>query len=122
VFVRFCGFVPLYALGLAQPLVGTHIDVVPMLVLLIGTTWGYVIHVNSLAPGPAGVAVCRPNFHHWHHTKKDHINKNYASMLPVLDLLFGSAYMPISNNVGCVKSLLEHTTRGSPRRAPFRSR
>jgi sterol desaturase/sphingolipid hydroxylase (fatty acid hydroxylase superfamily) len=31
---------------------------------------------------------------HWHHTKTDHVNKNYASMLPVMDFLFGSAYMP----------------------------
>ena len=30
-------------------------------------------------------------------------------------------YTSISNNVGGVKSFLEHTTPGSPRRAPFRS-
>ena len=33
-----------------------------------------------------------------------------------------SRHTAISNNVGCVKGFLEHTTPGSPRRAPFRSR
>ncbi|MFZ1133688.1 MAG: sterol desaturase family protein [Candidatus Korobacteraceae bacterium] len=95
VFVRLCGFVPMYALGLAQPLVGTHIDVVPMLVLIIGTTWGYVIHANvRWRFGPLEWLVSTPHFHHWHHTRNDHVDKNYASMLPVMDLLFGSAYMP----------------------------
>ena len=95
VFVRLCGFVPMYALGLAQPLVGTHIDIVPMLVLVIGTAWGYVIHANlRWRFGPLEWLVSTPHFHHWHHTKNDHVNKNYASMLPVMDLLFGSAYLP----------------------------
>ena len=95
VFVRLCGFVPMYALGLAQPLVGTHIDVVPMLVLLIGTTWGYVIHANvRWRLGPLEFLIASPNFHHWHHTLNDHVNKNYASMLPAMDMIFGSAYMP----------------------------
>ena len=95
VFVRLCGFVPMYALGLAQPLAGTRIDVVPMLVLLIGISWGYVIHANlRWRFGPLEWLVATPHFHHWHHTKIDHVNKNYASMLPVMDLLFGSAYLP----------------------------
>jgi sterol desaturase/sphingolipid hydroxylase (fatty acid hydroxylase superfamily) len=95
VFVRLCGFVPMYALGLAQPLAGNHIDVVPMLVLLIGTSWGYVIHANvRWRFGPLEWLVATPHFHHWHHTKNDHVDKNYASMLPVMDVLFGSAYLP----------------------------
>jgi sterol desaturase/sphingolipid hydroxylase (fatty acid hydroxylase superfamily) len=66
-----------------------------MLVLIIGTTWGYVIHANvHWRFGPLEWLISTPNFHHSHHTKNDHINKNYASMLPVMDLLFGSAYMP----------------------------
>lgn len=95
VFVRLCGFVPMYALGLAQPLVGTHIDVVPMLVLVIGTTWGYVVHANvRWRFGPVEWLVSTPHFHHWHHTKNDHVDRNYASMLPVMDVIFGSAYLP----------------------------
>jgi sterol desaturase/sphingolipid hydroxylase (fatty acid hydroxylase superfamily) len=95
VFTRLCGFVPMYALGLAQPLVGTHIDVVPMLVLLIGTTWGYVIHANvRWRFGPLEWLLATPHFHHWHHTNDEHVDRNYASMLPVMDKLFGTAYLP----------------------------
>jgi sterol desaturase/sphingolipid hydroxylase (fatty acid hydroxylase superfamily) len=95
IFTRLCGFVPMYALGLAQPLVGTHIDVVPMLVLLIGTTWGYVIHANvRWRFGPLEWLLATPHFHHWHHTNDEHVDRNYASMLPVMDKLFGTAYLP----------------------------
>jgi sterol desaturase/sphingolipid hydroxylase (fatty acid hydroxylase superfamily) len=94
-FTRLCGFVPMYALGLAQPLVGTRIDIVPMLVLLIGTTWGYVIHANvRWRFGPLEWLIATPHFHHWHHTNDEHVDRNYASMLPIMDKLFGTAYLP----------------------------
>jgi len=38
--------------------------------------------------------ISTPAFHHWHHTNDEQINKNYASMLPVMDLLFGTWYLP----------------------------
>jgi sterol desaturase/sphingolipid hydroxylase (fatty acid hydroxylase superfamily) len=38
--------------------------------------------------------VSTPAFHHWHHTNNEHVNKNYASMLPFMDKLFGTWYMP----------------------------
>jgi len=95
VFVRLCGFVPMYALGLAQPLRGTRIDVVPLLVLLVGTVWGFFIHSNiRWRFGWLEWLISTPNFHHWHHTKVDHINMNYASMLPLVDKLFGTCYRP----------------------------
>jgi sterol desaturase/sphingolipid hydroxylase (fatty acid hydroxylase superfamily) len=46
VFSRLCMLVPMYALELAQPLTGQHLDVVPLLVMLIGTAWGFFIHSN----------------------------------------------------------------------------
>jgi sterol desaturase/sphingolipid hydroxylase (fatty acid hydroxylase superfamily) len=95
VFVRLCSFVPLIALGLAQPTVGKTLDVVPLLILLIGTLWGFFIHANlRWRFGWLAVLVSTPAFHHWHHTNDEHVNKNYASMLPVMDILFGSWYMP----------------------------
>ncbi len=39
VFVRLCGFVPMYALGLAQPLAGRQLDTAPLIVMLIATLW-----------------------------------------------------------------------------------
>lgn len=95
VFTRLCGFVPMYALGLAQPLAGQRLDVVPLFVMLIATAWGFFIHANvRWRFGPLEWLLATPHFHHWHHTKNDHVDKNYASMLPVMDVLFGSAYLP----------------------------
>jgi sterol desaturase/sphingolipid hydroxylase (fatty acid hydroxylase superfamily) len=95
VFVRLCSFVPLIALGLAQPTMGKSLDVVPLMILMIGTLWGFFIHANlRWRFGWLGLVVSTPAFHHWHHTNDEHVNKNYASMLPVMDALFGSWYMP----------------------------
>jgi sterol desaturase/sphingolipid hydroxylase (fatty acid hydroxylase superfamily) len=36
-----------------------------------------------------------PQWHRIHHsTKPEHINKNFARMLPIMDVIFGSAYVP----------------------------
>jgi sterol desaturase/sphingolipid hydroxylase (fatty acid hydroxylase superfamily) len=95
VFVRLCGLVPMYALGLAQPLAGHRLDVAPLLILLGGSIWGYFIHANvRWRLGWLEWLISSPNFHHWHHTNDEHVNKNYASMLPWLDKLFGTWYMP----------------------------
>jgi sterol desaturase/sphingolipid hydroxylase (fatty acid hydroxylase superfamily) len=95
VFGRLCGLVPMYALGLAQPMMGKTVDVVPLLIMLVGTLWGFFIHANlRYRFGWLGLLVSTPAFHHWHHTNDEHINKNYASMLPLIDKLFGTWYMP----------------------------
>lgn len=95
VFVRLCGFVPMYALGLARPMLGQSVDVVPLLIMLVGTVWGFFIHANlRWRFGWLGLVVSTPAFHHWHHTNDEHINRNYASMLPFMDKLFGTWYMP----------------------------
>jgi sterol desaturase/sphingolipid hydroxylase (fatty acid hydroxylase superfamily) len=94
VFTRLCGFVPLYVLGLAQPMTRT-LDVVPLLVILIGTLWGFFIHSNlNWRLGPLEWLVSTPAFHHWHHTYEAPLNKNYASMLPWLDRVFGTYHLP----------------------------
>ena len=95
VFVRLCGFVPMYALGLAQPMIGKTVDVMPLLIMLVATLWGFFIHANlRWRFGPLEWLIATPGFHHWHHTNDEHINKNYASMLPWMDKLFGTWYMP----------------------------
>jgi sterol desaturase/sphingolipid hydroxylase (fatty acid hydroxylase superfamily) len=94
VFVRLCGFVPMYALGLAQPMAGTRIDTAPLIVMLIATMWGFFIHANvRWRFGWIEWMVSTPNFHHWHHAVK-HVDGNYASMLPCMDWLFGTGYVP----------------------------
>lgn len=95
-FVRLCSMAPLYVLGLAQPL-GDRVDVVPMLVTVIGTFWGFFIHANvKWRLGWMEQVVTTPGFHHWHHTNEsaETLNKNYASLLPWLDRCFGTYYLP----------------------------
>jgi len=95
VFVRLCGLVPLYALGLAQPAAGRKLDAVPLLILLVGMGWGFLIHSNlRWRFGWLELLLSTPAFHHWHHTQDEHIDKNYASMLPIMDKLFGTWYTP----------------------------
>ena len=95
IFVRLCGFIPMYALGLAQPVPGQALDVVPLAIMLIGTFWGFFIHANlRWRFGWLSMLISTPAFHHWHHTNDEHINKNYSPMLPIMDKLFGTWYMP----------------------------
>lgn len=95
-FTRLCGLVPLYLLGLAQPM-GNTADVVPLLAIIIGTAWSFFIHANlNWRFGWLEWLISSPAFHHWHHTNDGPqvINKNYAAMLPWVDKLFGTFYLP----------------------------
>jgi sterol desaturase/sphingolipid hydroxylase (fatty acid hydroxylase superfamily) len=93
VITRLFGLVPLYLLGLAGPSVAG--SAAPALLLVVGQLWGFFIHANvRWRLGPLEWIVTTPAFHHWHHTRDGHINRNYASTLPVLDRLFGSQYLP----------------------------
>jgi sterol desaturase/sphingolipid hydroxylase (fatty acid hydroxylase superfamily) len=95
VLTRFCALAPMYALGLAQPL-GNGIDAVPVVVTILGTIWGFFIHSNlNWRFGWLEWLVSSPAFHHWHHTLgPEHVNQNYAPMLPLVDRLFGTYYLP----------------------------
>ncbi len=94
VFTRLCGLTLLYATGLASP-VGAHPALVPALVLFIGSMWSFFIHANlRFRLGFFEYVLSSPAFHHWHHTREDHRDHNYSSMLPVMDWLFGTFYLP----------------------------
>jgi len=94
VFTRLCGLVLLYATGLASPL-GDNPALVPLIVVFVGAQWSYLIHANvRFRLGPFEEVISSPAFHHWHHTREDHKNRNYASMLPIFDRLFGTFYLP----------------------------
>lgn len=96
VFTRLCGLIPIYVLGLAQPM-GNTVDLVPLLYGIAGTVWSFVIHANvRWRFGWLEWLVSTPAFHHWHHTKggPEVINKNYAAIFPWVDKLFGTFYLP----------------------------
>jgi sterol desaturase/sphingolipid hydroxylase (fatty acid hydroxylase superfamily) len=95
-FGRFTGLLPLYLLGLAQPM-GNKADVVPLLYAVVGTVWSFFVHANmNWRFGFLERILATPAFHHWHHTNDgvEYINKNYAAILPFVDLLFGTFYLP----------------------------
>jgi sterol desaturase/sphingolipid hydroxylase (fatty acid hydroxylase superfamily) len=94
VFIRLCGLIPIYILGLGAPqsVQGT---MVASLVMLLVTVWGFFIHANiRWRLGPLEWLISTPAFHHWHHTRPEPRDRNYASMLPWMDRLFGTHYLP----------------------------
>jgi sterol desaturase/sphingolipid hydroxylase (fatty acid hydroxylase superfamily) len=96
VFTRLCGLVPLYILGLAAPLAGST-TTIPLFVMVLGLGWGYFVHANvRWRFGPLEWVLATPAFHHWHHTNDGpaYVDKNYAPMLPWVDRLFGTFYLP----------------------------
>jgi sterol desaturase/sphingolipid hydroxylase (fatty acid hydroxylase superfamily) len=94
VFTRLCGLTLLYATGLAAP-VGPNPTLIPALVLFVGSMWSFFIHANlRWRLGPLEEIIASPAFHHWHHTFADHKDRNYAAMLPFMDRLFGTFYLP----------------------------
>lgn len=95
VFTRLCGLVPLYALGLAQSNHGVSGDMVPVYVTLIGTVWSFFIHADvRWRLGPIEWVISTPAFHHWHHTNDHNRDRNYAAILPWIDRLFGTHFLP----------------------------
>ncbi|CAH0281083.1 hypothetical protein SRABI118_03780 [Massilia sp. Bi118] len=90
---RLFGLAPLYVLGLAGPTAAG--SSAPALLLVLGTFWGFFIHANlRWRLGPLEWLVTTPAFHHWHHSRHEHINRNYAANLPFLDRVFGTHYLP----------------------------
>jgi sterol desaturase/sphingolipid hydroxylase (fatty acid hydroxylase superfamily) len=60
------------------------------------TFYAVLLHANvSWGFGPLGWLVASPKFHRWHHTSEDEgLDKNFAGLLPLYDVVFGTYYMP----------------------------
>lgn len=94
VFIRLWGLIPIYVIGLGAPqsVQGT---IIASILMLWVTVWGFFIHSNvRLRLGPLEWLISTPAFHHWHHTLEEPRNRNYASMLPVMDWMFGTLHLP----------------------------
>jgi sterol desaturase/sphingolipid hydroxylase (fatty acid hydroxylase superfamily) len=93
-FTRLAGFIPLYVFGLAQPMQNIA-DPVALSIAVVGTFLGFFIHANlRWRFGLLELLVATPAFHHWHHTNDAHANRNFSTMLPWMDRLFGTYHMP----------------------------
>jgi len=93
-FIRLCGLVPIYLLGIGAP-ESVKGSLVATLVMLTTTIWGFFIHANvRWRLGPFEWLLATPGFHHWHHTHSELRDRNFASMLPVWDRIFGTHHLP----------------------------
>ena len=94
IFVRFAGLAPVYLLGLAQT-GGGRLDPAVTLLMIFGTLWTFFIHANMrVRLGPLEWLISSPAFHHWHHTKNEHRDRNFAFVFPLIDRFFGTAWLP----------------------------
>ena len=81
-------YVPIYVLGFSDgPL---------MAYLVLVSAQATFIHANvRFRFGPLRWLVATPQFHHWHHAaEREAVDKNFAVHLPLLDVMFGTAYLP----------------------------
>jgi Sterol desaturase len=88
IFTQICKIMPLYWLGFSKESLVVY--------ALYSAAIAFLIHANiKFKFGILKWFVATPQFHHWHHSKIPEIhNKNFAVQLPLLDLLFGTIYMP----------------------------
>jgi sterol desaturase/sphingolipid hydroxylase (fatty acid hydroxylase superfamily) len=93
VWVRMAGLVPVYILGLAST-EGAG-PIVPAVITIVGTIASFFVHANvRWRLGPIERLIATPGSHHWHRSKHDHINHNYAATFPWNDAMFGTLYLP----------------------------
>ncbi|MGO8700191.1 MAG: sterol desaturase family protein [Limisphaerales bacterium] len=94
VFTRLSALAPVYLLGLAKAS-ANRLDPVVALVTVIGIVWTYFIHANvRFRLGPLEWLVSTPAFHHWHHTNDSNRDRNFAAFFPLIDRVFGTAWLP----------------------------
>jgi lathosterol oxidase len=88
VVTRAVTFVPLFALGFAEPALVAYLVFVAFQAVFL--------HANvRLRFGPLRWVLATPEFHHWHHAaEREAMDKNFAVHLPALDWLFGTAWLP----------------------------
>lgn len=94
--MNIAALVPVYLIGLAQPSDSSP-DLLPMLYTIIAITWSFFVHANvNWRLGWLEHWIATPAFHHWHHTNDDvrHLDKTYAILLPLMDRICGSHYLP----------------------------
>ena len=53
-------------------------------IVIIGS-WGVLIHANVRPPwGPLRRVLVTPDFHHWHHSSDDEVDKNRREIRPAI--------------------------------------
>lgn len=88
-FIRGCGILPVYLLGFRKETFGALIAFEGLLAIFIhaNVRWRF---------GWLEWLVATPAFHHWHHANEspETSHKNFSGLLPCVDWLFGTFYLP----------------------------
>ena len=75
---------------------GVSLDTIASFVLFRGL-WGNFIHSNSkFSMGPLKYILGSPRLHHWHHDIEKNGSVNFANLMPIMDVLFGTFHDPKS--------------------------
>ncbi len=85
---RSCQLLPILLLGFSAVAIMTIVPLVAFYVMFLHSNvkWGF---------GPLRWVLVSPAYHRWHHTSDaEGIDKNFAGIFPIWDLLFGTAYFP----------------------------
>lgn len=87
-FTRAMTFIPLYVLGFAPAVFNTYIIFIAVHAVLI--------HANTrINFGFLKYIFATPQYHHWHHCEDPkYYGKNFATIFPFIDRLFGTYYLP----------------------------
>jgi sterol desaturase/sphingolipid hydroxylase (fatty acid hydroxylase superfamily) len=88
VLMRVAGVLPVLAIGFAPIAVAGIIPVLTFMAILVhaNVDWDW---------GPLRSVLISPRFHRWHHTSEEEArDKNFAGLLPLWDIAFGTYYMP----------------------------
>lgn len=86
--MKIAAALPLVALGFKPDTLAVITPVLTIMAILVhaNVDWDF---------GPLRRIIVSPRFHRWHHTDEaEAIDKNYAGLLPVWDIIFGTYYMP----------------------------
>jgi sterol desaturase/sphingolipid hydroxylase (fatty acid hydroxylase superfamily) len=88
VFTRALIIIPLFAMGFTKETFGGY--------LALSAFWALLIHANVRFHWRwLSYVLTTPELHHWHHSDDPEArDKNFAGQLPLLDLLFGTFYLP----------------------------
>ncbi len=86
--IRVLQIVPALAVGVEPTLLAAYVPALSLFAI--------ALHANvSWSFGPLRYVIASPTFHRWHHTSQAAgRDKNFAGLLPVWDLMFGTFYMP----------------------------
>lgn len=74
---------------------GFRVDVLAAVVPFFAL-YGILLHANvPWSFGSFKYVLASPTFHRWHHTAQEEgLDKNFAGLFPIWDLMFGTFYMP----------------------------